>query len=75
MKTPWQEYKEKLGDARPWHLLDKSNYIDESVASSRYSLCEVCPELTGSTKRCKQCGCFMPGKVKLKQASCPLGKW
>jgi hypothetical protein len=75
MKTPWQEFKEKMGDARPWHLLDKNNYVEESVSDERFSHCLSCPELINSTKQCKQCGCIMTMKVKLKQASCPVGKW
>lgn len=75
MSSAWKEYKEKIGTARPWHLLNNNNYVDEEIARSRFEICSNCPELIGLTKQCKQCGCFMPGKVKLKQATCPLEKW
>lgn len=75
MKTPWQEYKERLGEARPWHVLDKNNNVEESVAEARYAICLECPELIGLTKQCKQCGCVMPMKTKVRVATCPLGKW
>lgn len=75
MTSAWQEYKKKIGDARPWHLLDKENWTQEQVSDKRYSICSECPELIHSTKQCKQCGCFMPLKVKLEAAKCPLNKW
>jgi hypothetical protein len=45
------------------------------VASARLEICLECPELIKVTKQCKQCGCVMPGKVKLLEATCPLNKW
>lgn len=75
MTSAWQEYKKKLGDARPWHLLNPQNYLQEELANKRYEICQQCPELVDLTKQCKQCGCFMPLKTKLEDASCPLNKW
>lgn len=46
----------------------------EDLQQARLAICESCPELT-TLKRCRQCGCFMGLKVKLKGAHCPLGKW
>lgn len=72
----WQEYKKKLGDTRPWDLLNPNvELASDEVESMRFSLCSDCPELIKITKQCKQCGCFMKAKVKLKDATCPLGKW
>jgi hypothetical protein len=75
MTTAWEEYKKNLGDSRPWHLLNKDNYVEDSVQLNRYSICLECPELINTTKQCKKCGCFMNQKTKLKMASCPIGKW
>jgi hypothetical protein len=75
MSSAWKDYKEKIGTARPWHLLNSDNYVDDQLSSARYEVCLACPELIDLTKQCKQCGCFMPGKVKLKQAECPIKKW
>jgi hypothetical protein len=75
MSNPWEEYKKKIGESRPWHLLDAENYVEDSVQIQRYSVCLECPELISLTKQCKQCGCFMGGKTKLKNATCPLSKW
>lgn len=75
MSSAWQEYKKKLGDSRPWHLLNSNNYVEDEIASSRYEICTLCPELIDLTKQCKQCGCIMTMKTKLINASCPLSKW
>ena len=74
--TAWAEYKKKLGETRPWDLLNpNAPRVDHAKAQERMDICATCPELIGITKQCKQCGCFMPGKVKLEAANCPLGKW
>lgn len=75
MPSAWQEYKKKIGDSRPWHLLNSNNYVDDETSSSRYEICKSCPELIDLTKQCKQCGCVMTMKTKLNNASCPLEKW
>lgn len=72
----WQEYKKKLGTTRPWDFVRPSTeYATEETEVERYAICEQCPSLTSTTKQCKECGCFMKMKVKLKEAVCPLGKW
>lgn len=73
--TPWQKYKESLKEVNPFDLLHKENYIEEEFAEGRFTICQLCPELIQLTKQCKQCGCFMAMKTKLKAAKCPLGKW
>lgn len=73
--TPLQQYMKNLGETRPWHLLDKQNYVDDSIAKNRLEICKACPELIKLTTQCKKCGCFMTAKTKLKAAQCPLGKW
>jgi hypothetical protein len=74
--TPWQKYKQNLGETRPWDLLNpNSERAFEEEANRRYSICQACPELIQLTKTCKKCGCFMAAKTKLEKASCPIGKW
>jgi hypothetical protein len=60
---------------KPWDLLNKNNYTDEELSKSRMDICNECPSLIQLTKMCKECGCFMLMKTKLKEATCPLGKW
>ena len=80
--TQWEEYKKRRAEelkngatARPTDLLDKENYTSEEMSSARMSICEECPRLVKTTKQCKECGCFMRLKVKIKTAACPLSKW
>lgn len=48
--------------------------IRESV-SQRLALCEACENFNAERRTCKKCGCYMPAKVYLITASCPIGKW
>ena len=75
--SAWGEYKKKLGNTRPWQALSKNEDLkaDEEIAKSRMDICEQCPRLLKTTKQCKECGCFMALKTKLKNAACPIGKW
>lgn len=74
--TPWQRYKQNLGETRPWDIVNpNTDWASEDVAISRFDICKACPELTPITDQCKKCGCFMKIKTKLEKASCPLGKW
>jgi hypothetical protein len=63
-------------NAKPWDLLKKDNHIeDDFIINSRMSTCLDCDRYIHITSQCKECGCIMPLKTKLKNASCPLGKW
>jgi hypothetical protein len=74
--SKWKEYKEKLGETRPWDFLNpNTEYAEEDVANERYEICKLCPNLINATKQCKECGCIMPAKTKLLRATCPIGKW
>ena len=76
MTSKWQQYKEKLGETRPWDILNpNTEYVEEAESTRRYDICKACPELIDLTKQCKQCGCVMPLKTKLAKAECPLKKW
>jgi hypothetical protein len=72
----FEEYRENLGDTRPWDMWDPSvERATEEVASERFSICRSCPDLIKLTSQCKKCGCFMNLKTKLEKAQCPIGKW
>jgi hypothetical protein len=74
--SPWQEYKKKLGNTRPWDALSPSTEkAPDSESKRRYDICLECPRLIKITKQCLECGCIMPIKTKLKEAVCPIGKW
>lgn len=52
----------------------ESAAVNESLPQMRFGVCAKCPELT-QMKTCRKCGCFMPAKVGVVKATCPLGKW
>lgn len=74
--TPWQKYKQSLGETRPWDIVNpNTEWASEEKSAKRYDICKACPELIKLTNQCKKCGCFMVAKTKLELATCPLGKW
>lgn len=73
--TPWQDYKKKLGTTRPWNYIDGSERADDVVADARYAMCLACDRFNNLTKTCKECGCLMRMKSRLKAAACPINKW
>ena len=74
--SAWSEYKKKLGETRPWDMLNPNvEKATDVEANTRFSICEDCPDLVKLTKQCKHCGCIMPVKVKLLSATCPIDKW
>ena len=73
--SAWQEYKNKLGETRPWDALNSKNYTDEDTVRKRMEICEDCPRLWKKTYQCKECGCFVKLKTKVTKAVCPIGKW
>jgi hypothetical protein len=46
-----------------------------SSPAERYAECLRCDRLFRPTRQCKECGCFMPLKVRVKGEKCPMGKW
>jgi hypothetical protein len=75
-KSKWQQYRDKLGETRPWDILNpNTEYAEEAEADRRFDICKGCPELISLTKQCKECGCIMSLKTKLKHAACPINKW
>ena len=42
---------------------------------TRLAICEKCPSLIKSSKRCAECGCFVSAKVQFEFEECPLEKW
>jgi hypothetical protein len=49
--------------------------LPKEEAARRYDICKQCDRLYKPTMTCKECGCFMKIKTKIKFASCPLRKW
>jgi hypothetical protein len=61
---------------RPWDLFNKNmNRAPANIQEERLAICNSCPFYRKKVNQCKKCGCIMPQKVKLADASCPVDKW
>jgi hypothetical protein len=66
----------KKRNVTPLDLINpKMQRVDSDLREKRLSICSSCPSFISATKQCMNCGCIMPLKTKLKDATCPLGKW
>lgn len=55
-------------------LITDPTPASEKQSNTRYEMCKACDNFT-PLKTCTKCSCFMPVKVHLAQAECPIGKW
>lgn len=44
------------------------------MGKMRFDICNSCDNLT-KLNTCKHCGCYMPAKVLVNNATCPDNKW
>lgn len=72
--SAWSEYKQKMGETRPWHVITEKK-VNDNIAKQRLDICLSCDRLIKLTKQCRECGCIMSAKVTLEKAVCPLSKW
>lgn len=74
-----QQVEDNMSEDRtvkPWDLFNKNmERALSTISEKRLEICKECPRLIKFTNQCKECGCLMNLKVKLADASCPLGKW
>ena len=56
-------------------LLSRKKMEKTKDPKERYDICKSCEYLFKLTKQCEKCGCVMPLKVQIEEASCPMGKW
>lgn len=73
IKNRLSEVKEKAAAMR--EEISEERAIAAETAHARLLICTDCDRLFEPTFTCKECGCFMKVKTKLKSAKCPLGKW
>jgi hypothetical protein len=64
-----------MADVKPWDMINGAPRASKEETARRFAICQECPEIVELTSTCKKCGCFMYAKTKLKDATCPLGKW
>ena len=66
-------------DSGAW-VGDQDDEVDESEMrlaepATRLAICMGCVRYRAWTKQCRECGCFMPLKVRFPEKHCPIGKW
>ena len=66
---------EELFEENEFIDLDNTDNAPIHFAMERWNICMSCDRLLKVTRQCKECGCFMKVKVRLKNSTCPLGKW
>lgn len=71
----WDDFKKKY-EVNPFSLFDpKQKRTNPEKAIERLDTCFSCEKFINLTKQCRECWCFMPAKVLIHKAECPLGKW
>lgn len=66
---------EQAASVTPLDLLNSNNYTTKDIRDSRYEVCKGCDHFFNPIKMCRECGCSMPLKTWLTDATCPVGKW
>jgi hypothetical protein len=60
--------------AHPWDRWEDTNRpAGVEIYENRLNLCKQCPFYASET--CSKCGCHMPSKAKMLNATCPVSKW
>lgn len=71
----WTNFVRRF-EVNPLTYLDKEEpRVSPQVAEERLNICEQCQHYIKLTHQCRKCFCFMPAKVMLMKASCPVYKW
>jgi len=50
-------------------------FLSEERQQVRKDICESCEHKIKITNICGRCGCFLPAKITLAPANCPIGLW
>ena len=59
---------------QPWNRVFASEEkVDNAIADARIAICTGCPFLVDDV--CTECGCYMPIKAYIDNATCPIGNW
>tara|TARA_B100000927_G_scaffold273501_1_gene251987 strand:+ start:911 stop:1156 length:246 start_codon:yes stop_codon:yes gene_type:complete len=56
-------------------VFDGTLIAPDVVKKARIDICRDCNRFDPDHARCRECGCFMPTKVKFSAARCPLRLW
>ena len=47
--------------------------VAKTLRIQRQAICESCEHIKGYV--CAECHCFLPFKIRIKSAACPINKW
>jgi len=50
-------------------------FLSEERQQVRRDICDTCEHKIKITNICGKCGCFLPAKITLAPAGCPIGLW
>jgi len=50
-------------------------FLSEERQQVRREICDNCEHKIKITNICGKCGCFLPAKITLAPANCPMGLW
>ena len=50
-------------------------FVNDAVYEERMTICRSCDKYDEQQQRCRECGCYLPGKARMILDSCPLQKW
>ena len=58
-------------------LKERETLFDSSkkCQKERWSICHACEHFDEPEEGCKECGCYLPHKIKDQWGDCPLDKW
>lgn len=45
------------------------------LMETRMPMCNLCPNKIKLTNTCRECGCFLPAKTRVKDEQCPIDLW
>jgi hypothetical protein len=67
---------DEVRKVKPWDMFNKNmERALPQIAEMRLKICGECPRYVKLTHQCRECGCIMNAKVKLKDATCPISMW
>ena len=72
-KPMFKNFKNLFNKLKEKRIDDKIQ--QKYISKQRIEICESCEEFKSGTRQCGVCWCFMDIKTKMKNKSCPEGKW
>lgn len=64
-----------LIDAVKGEITGTARYASDEERARRLAVCNACPQRNAALNTCGVCHCWLPGKTKYAESSCPQSKW